>query len=171
MILDVELGGTVIEHERGVRAEEQAVLGVGFPDRCSWCSAAASLVVPGRLWRSACVGCSAHLARRALTRAEATAELGVDVSFVRAPAEPRRLRSWGIARAVGMTLLSIVVSVLALRSSAAATTVAISAVALATSAAITVAAARSRSARPHGDWFVAQCACVTLASLALRFVG
>ena len=175
VILDVELGGLVIEHERGVRAEEQAVLGVGFPDRCSWCSAEASVVVPGRLWRSACAACSTRRTQgrtqRVLTRAEATAELGVDVSFVPAPAEPRQLHSWGSARAAGMALLSIVVLVLALMSSATAPTVAIAVVALATSAAITVAATRSRSARPHADWFVMQCACVTMASLALRFVG
>ncbi len=37
VVLDVELAGTVIEHEHGVRASDQAVLGVHLPHRCtSW---------------------------------------------------------------------------------------------------------------------------------------
>ena len=47
VVLAVDLGGTIIEHERGVRAEEQAVLGVGFPARCHRCGEQATVVVPG----------------------------------------------------------------------------------------------------------------------------
>ena len=39
------------------------------------------------------------------------------------------------------------------------------------SLAITVATVTAGSARSHSDWFVVQCACLTVASLGLRAVG
>ena len=68
VVLAVDLGGTIIEHERGVRAEEQAVLGVGFPARCHRCGEQATVVVPGRLWRSAGAGRAARVGGPQLTR-------------------------------------------------------------------------------------------------------
>lgn len=171
VVLAVDLGGTIIEHERGVRAEEQAVLGVGFPARCHRCGEQATVVVPGRLWRSACAGCAARLGGLALSRSEATAQLGVDVEFVDVPDEPSRLHRWGVLRSLGLSLLSISLVVVSLLGHAAAAGIAITAAGAAASLAVTVATVTAGSARSHSDWFVVQCACLTVASLGLRAVG
>ncbi len=168
VLLDVELGGTVIEHERGYRAELQSILGVGFPCTCSWCGQVASLVVPGRLWRSTCPACAGARSRtRALGRADATALLGIDVHFADVPGETRRRRMVGVARAVGMWVLMLVCVVEAFRSAVNVVAAAGVCMVAVCSFGLCLVTARSRSSRHHGDWFVAQCACVVVGSVLL----
>ena len=167
VVLDVEVAGTVIEHERGVRAEQQSILGIGFPRSCAWCGRPATALAPGRVWRSICDNCAGHGHRRTVTRADATAALGVDVAFVDIRAERSGPRVVGAFRAIGMCLLMIV-CIVAGRGNGVAPVAMIGvyggAAVAAVLGALTVAA---RSARQHSSWFVAQCSCVFVASVLL----
>ena len=93
VVLRVEFSGTVVEHERGLRGEQQTVLGVLFPGACARCGAPANRVLRDRVWASVCPECAARMGRRALTRADAASLLGVDVDFapVAAHRPPRRV--------------------------------------------------------------------------------
>jgi hypothetical protein len=91
VVLDVELAGTVIEHEYGVRASHQAVLGVHLPATCAkWrCRRSTAGVAPYRATsyesqlgaytalRPACTRCGK---RHLLTIAGLASSLGVEVS-------------------------------------------------------------------------------------------
>lgn len=169
VVLSVELGGVLIEHDRGVRAEHQAVLGIWFPSRCSWCGAATEAVVPGRRWRSACGACAQRARRLALCRADATGALGVDVAFVDLPPEPARRRRVGAVRGVAMATLSLLLAFVALR--AAPRPAAIAAIACwLGSFVLAIGTVRARSIRSVEPLFVAQCACLLVASLAVRLL-
>lgn len=147
------------------------MLAVGFPSHCSWCGSPASCVVQGRLWRSACSRCASRHPAEALTRADATASIGVDVHFVDLPRERPHLRRLGALRAVMVWLLSAIVVVLAVVHDASAATIVVASVGATVSFGLAALAAAARSSRPHLDWFVVQCACITVAALTMRFVG
>jgi hypothetical protein len=68
-LLTVDLSGTVLEYERGYRAERQRVLRVEFEDACIVCERASQ---PGRATR---LGAARELATRPFTRAPAPARL------------------------------------------------------------------------------------------------
>jgi hypothetical protein len=168
VVLDVEVAGTVIEHERGVRAQQQSILGIGFPRTCAWCGGGAIAVAPGRVWRSICGDCAGR--RRSVSRAEATAVIGVDVAFVDIPAESRRRRVLGVLRSVGMCVL-MAVCIIAGRDGGVAPAAMSGVFAVAAVAAVLCAlTALARSSRAHTAWFVAQCACLCAAS-ALLIIG
>lgn len=156
VVLDVEFGGIVVEHEMGYRAEEQTVLAVRFPDECAFCARRSSHVVPGRRWRSACGRCSARR-RGALARAEATAMLGVDVDFVSLPAEPATSHLFGAVRALVMFVLALAFVVLGRRAGLSGGVLTALAVVAAMSFVACLATGVARSVRTHTTWFVLQC--------------
>ncbi len=168
VVLDVELSGTVVEHEHGYRAEQQSVLGVRFPAACSWCGAEATRVVAGRIWRSSCARCLTGARRgRAMTRADATARLGVDVVFDRLPTERRRHHVLGSLRAIGMLGLALLPLLLLGRADASKVTAAAMVAVVLCSAVWCAATVLARSIRPHRSFFVAQSGCLFAASLLL----
>ncbi len=170
VLLSVELGGVIIEHDRGVRAEEQAVLGIGFASRCSWCGNSAEVVVPGRRWRPSCRACVRRHRLHSVTRADATAVLGVDVDFVELPPEPHRRWLFGAGRAAFMLVLSTLLTVVT-AATASTTAAACTAAFLLGSLALALGTLTSRSIRSHEPLFIGQCACVVLGSVALRLLG
>jgi hypothetical protein len=70
-----------------------------------------------------------------------------------------------------MWSLSLFLSVVAWRASAGPVAVTAANAGAASSSFALYATARSRSARPHAIWFLVQCACLTLASVAVRLLG
>ncbi len=167
VVLDVEVAGIVIEYERGLRAGQQSILGIGFPRSCAWCGGQASAVAPGRLWRSICADSrdSGHIT--ALSRADATAALGVDVGFVDVPTEPRGRSLLGAARSLGMCMLMFV-CIVAGRDGGVSLAAMIGVTACAgISLSLLVLTVLIRSARQHTTWFVRQCACVCSAWVQL----
>lgn len=70
-----------------------------------------------------------------------------------------------------MWVVSAIVLVLAIATGAAPAAVTTALTTAMISFAIAIATLRARSSRQHLDWFTAQCACVTVASLALRAFG
>jgi hypothetical protein len=167
VVLEVELSGMVVEHERGYRAETQRVLGVRFPDRCAWCDTPATRVAPGRRWRSACGDCPASRRRATIGRAEATARLGIDVSFAHIADEPTRVRRLGIARALAMIVLAIGCVVAARRAGLSEVVVAEVFVAAIVCASLAAATLAVRSVRRHEALFVGQCASLVAAAAAI----
>lgn len=166
VVLDVEFGGLVVEHERGYRAEEQTVLTVRFPDECAFCTRRSSHVVPGRRWRSACTRCSTRR-RGALARSEATAVLGIDVDFVSLPAEPATSQLFGSVRALVMFVLALAFVVQAERAELSGGVLTALAASAATSFVAYLATGTARSVRTHTTWFVLQCALVLASGVTL----
>ena len=168
LVLDVELSGTVIEHERGYRAEQQSIMRVRFPSTCWRCVAPASHVYAGRTWRSLCADCAGRCrGTTALRRADATALLGIDVAFVDRPREPLRWRRLGVARSIGMVLLTLLtMSVVRIARPPLAINVG-SYLCVAASTCLAWATWRVRSARPHDTFFIVQCGCLLVASMLL----
>lgn len=170
VLLDVELAGTIVEHERGYRAGTQQVYGVRFSGSCWRCGALAALVQPGRLWRPMCDACAERSrARRrpVLSRAEATAMLGVDVDFGALPVEPARSRWIGGLRAFAMWLLCVVCLVALQRVPWHGVATIGCAITISASFAALVATATVRTTRCHETLFVLQCACLTAAAVLL----
>lgn len=167
VVLVVELSGTVVQHERGYRGERQSVLGVQFPTRCSWCGEpTAERVVPGRRWRSICLGCAASRRRiTSLNRADATARIGVDVAFVDLPGESGALKRRGVGRAVLMWLMMVACCINATRAPGSAALAAGLAYCTVMSTGFVTATVSSRSARSHSRYFIGQCACIVVGSL------
>jgi hypothetical protein len=103
VILDVELAGTVIEHEYGWRAQHQVVLGVHLPAICAkWrCRRPTAGAAPCRpetyelemshwtLLRPTCTRCAK---RRLVPIADLASELGVEVSAAPPPVRKPRWR-------------------------------------------------------------------------------
>jgi hypothetical protein len=171
VVLDVELSGTVIEHERGYRAEHQSVLGIRFPSRCSRCGGTASHVLRGRLWKSACDRCAASARHgRAMRRADATAWLGVDVDFAPMPKEPRRLRALGVVRSIGMVLVAMVPLLFLEGVERSFATRATLVAGFVVSAALCGVTMLARSSRSHRALFLGQCAGVVAVSMVLRSI-
>jgi hypothetical protein len=92
VVLDVELAGVVVEHQRGWRASHQAVLGVHLPEKCSrfLCRRPTAGVAPYRMthgtiepwpWtvlRPVCARCAK---RRGISLADVASGLGVEVTI------------------------------------------------------------------------------------------
>lgn len=70
-----------------------------------------------------------------------------------------------------MVALSAMLSFLTWRATSNSSAVAMANAGTGVSTIALVATARSRSARPHSAWFVGQCACLALASIAVRLLG
>lgn len=111
VVLEVELSGTIVEHERGARAEEQTVVGILLPAACYGCGDDAGWIdVHRRFWRPLCTGCAAHCRPAAISCDEAASRIGVPVRFDSLAVERRaswRRRQWlsSAAAAVGAALL------------------------------------------------------------------
>jgi hypothetical protein len=92
VVLDVELAGIVVEHQRGWRASHQAVLGVRLPARCSrlLCRRPTAGVAPYRVargsiepwpWTPMRPVCARCMQRRGVPLAEVASALGVEVTI------------------------------------------------------------------------------------------
>ena len=161
VLLEVELAGTVIEHEAGLRGEQQIVLGAFFPGECHRCRRPATHVQPGDTWRSVCTGCGDG----GLNPADATALLGVDVGFSRVPSAGMPKRAMHTARTFLMCVLMTVFAIVGQRAHAG---VAMALAMVAGVVATFVFAAfglTTRQPRRRETWFQAQCLALTLASL------
>lgn len=167
VLLDVELGGTIVEHERGFRAERQLVLGVRFPAGCYWCGDGAVALVPGRRWRAACERCSVLRFRSPVTCSAASGLLGVSVDFGELPHERDSIHRFGRARAAGMWALTYVPLVAAQRAGASSGVVGVAALAAAGSLLLAAMTWRAPAARRHLPLFVGQCALLTSSSVVL----
>jgi hypothetical protein len=165
VVLEVDFGGLVVEHERGWRASEQTVIGARFHDRCAKCPSPASFVGAGRVWCPLCDTCAHRRRRRdALDLGEATARLGLDVAFASLPVESRRARWLGRLRSVGMLLLAIACLIAILTTSPPAWLLGGTIVAGAASFVATLAVWLARTSRNAGRLFVVQCWTVTAAA-------
>lgn len=166
VLLEVELAGTVIEHEAGLRGEHQIVLGAFFPGECHRCRRPATLVQPGDVWRSVCAGCGDS----GLNPADATALLGLDVGFSRARAADMPKRALHTARTF---LVCVLMTVCAIVGQRATQGVAFAAAMVGGVVATFVCAAlglTTRRPRRRETWFQAQCLTLTLASLLVILV-
>lgn len=162
VLLDVELSGAIVEHERGFRAERQRIVGVRFPATCSWCDGPALTVVPGRRWRSACARCGAE--RRALVRADATGVLGIDVGFGATPREAGTARTFGRVRAALVALLTLGWLAVVAAAVVPGWATLVAAACAGGSTIVAGIAWRARSARTHEPCFVAQCGLLVVAT-------
>lgn len=104
VVLDVALGGKIVEHEYGYRAGEQAVLSIALPDRCARCGIGAPTGfrlcgVNGfeRELQPVCGTCERRSARwRRMTIADVAAQTGCGITAARSrisqywPTPPRR---------------------------------------------------------------------------------
>lgn len=104
VLVEVEAHGVIVEHDVGLRAEAQRVLGVSFADRCAWCAEPSTALIasrslPDRKSRfgtaelahvvPACAGCAqTHGDGTTFTLADIAGSLGVEVS-TRTPMPPR----------------------------------------------------------------------------------
>ena len=167
VVLEVELGGTVIEHEHGIRGEQQTVLAMRFPESCTRCHRPATHLQPGRVWRSVCSDCSR---RRSLNRADATAVFGVDVSFT-APTPKKSQRKMEIVRGFSMVVLMLVCALFAPRASSAPAMVVAMSSLVVTSLGLAVATATSRLPRTRETMFILQSMTLFLSSMLLIVVG
>jgi hypothetical protein len=102
-----------------------------------------------------------------MTRADATARLGVDVVFDRLPAERRRHHLFGSFRAIGMFGLALLPLLLLGRAEPSDVTTAAMVSVVLCSAVWCAATVLARSIRPHRSFFVAQSVCLFAASLLL----
>ena len=163
VVLEVELGGTVIEHEQGLRGEQQTVLAMRFPDACTRCRRPATHLQPGRVWRSVCADCTGH---RAVSRADATAPFGVDVSFT-APAPRRSQRVMEAVRGFSMVVLMLVCTIYATKVSPPPAFMALMGGLVALTLGLAVATAASRLPRQRESLFILQSVTLFLSSMLL----
>ncbi len=117
-VADVDLSGTVIEHERGVRAARQRILGLRFADACARCGDPAVAVATGGRWHPACDACRTRARARGVsvhTCAEVASRLGLEVRFATLPVESRRaLLRWrliAVAALVAAIACAVVLAV------------------------------------------------------------
>lgn len=90
VLLEVDLYGNIVEHERGVRAEQQVVLSAALPPRCFRCGVAATELTDfagtpagkGVPWSSLVVACGRHRAQQTLTLAELSALTAVELRWL-----------------------------------------------------------------------------------------
>lgn len=167
VVLEVELGGTVVEHERGLRGEYQTVLGMYFPATCEKCARPATHLRRGRVWSSVCGTCADGLRGRAVSRADATALFGVEVGFVDAHRTRFPKRTVHRLRAAMMMVLIAVAAVYAQRVPSAWWLVAGMAVVGAATTALTAVTFATRFPRTRESLFQAQCLCLAAASMLL----
>ena len=165
VVLEVELGGTVVEHERGMRGEQQTVLAVLFPCRCDRCRRPATHVRRAKVWHSVCSRCAERAPHQVLSRADATALLGVDVGFtpVTTPVAPNRVMH--AVRSLTVTALMTVCAVLASRVTPPLWIMAALVAGVLITACLAGGVLRSRLPRTRERLFLAQCLCLTLGSL------
>jgi len=167
VVLEVEFGGTVIEHDHGMRGEQQTVLAVLFPSTCGRCGAPATALRRGRLWRSSCDACARREPAKAVSRADATALFGVEIGFQDVTPTRTPGRSMHLLRACSMVALMTVCAIAAFRAEAAGwVPVVISASVLATLA-LALGVARAGSPRARESLFQVQCLCLTACSILL----
>ncbi|MFZ4721009.1 MAG: hypothetical protein ACOYMR_16400 [Ilumatobacteraceae bacterium] len=166
VLLEVELDGMIVEHESGMRAEQQRILGVFFPEGCASCRRHATHVLPGRVWRSLCADCAAGRPA-ALSRADATARLGVDVGF--SSFVPARMpkRAMHAVRAASMVALMVVCAVLSRRAHPGAPVTATMVALVAAAVALAVGILTTRLTRRRETLFQLQCLCLTAGSFAI----
>lgn len=167
VVLEVELGGTVVEHERGLRGEYQTVLGLYFPASCERCSAPATHLRRGRVWSSVCGTCAAARPHRTVSRADATALFGVEVGFVDAHRTRHFKRTVHRLRAAAMIVLIAVAAVYARRVPSAWWLLGGLAVLGAVTTALTAVTFATRFPRTRDSLFQAQCLCLAAASMLL----
>ncbi len=167
VVLEVELGGTVIEHEQGYRGEQQTVLAMRFPETCTHCRRQATHLQPGRVWRSVCTDCSG---RRAVNRADATAIFGVDVSFT-APAPKKSQRVLETVRGFSMVVLMMVCAMFATKVSPPLALVVVFGGMVAVSLGLAIATAASRLPRSRESMFILQSVTLFLSSMLLIAIG
>lgn len=165
VVLEVELGGTVVEHERGMRGEQQTVLAMLFPGHCDRCRRPATHVRRGKVWHSVCSRCADRTPHEVISRADATAMLGVDVGFtpVTAPVAPNR--TMHAVRSLSMVVLMTVCAVLAMRVTSPVWVMTALAAGLLTTAGLAAGVLRTRLPRTRETLFQAQCLCLALGSL------
>lgn len=167
VVLEVELGGMVVQHEHGLRAEEQTVLAVLFPARCARCGSPAELVHVGATWRSLCRACADRSSARVLNRAAATEALGVDVAFVDAHRTHLNARVLHVVRSVVILLCTILAAWVTLETSGARWAHAVTAGLVAASLVLTFGVANTGARRARTQLFLAQCAGLICASLVM----
>ena len=165
VVLEVELAGTVVEHERGMRGEQQTVLAMLFPGHCDRCRRPATHLRRGKVWHSVCDGCARRTPDDVVSRADATALLGVDVGFtaVTAPVAPRR--TMHAVRSLSLVILMFVCMMVSLRVAPPMWMVGVLVSGVLGTAALAVGVVITRLPRTREALFQAQCLCLALGSL------
>lgn len=167
VVLEVELGGVVMEHEHGLRAEQQTVLAALFPATCHRCDRPATHLRRGRIWRSSCTACAAHRPHEHMNRAQATAELGVEVGFADAHRHAARGHRLHVLRAWAMVALVAVAAAYMVKVPFTWWLVAGMATCVAAATALAAAATPSRLPRTRETLFQLQCLSLGLAAFLL----
>lgn len=167
VVLEVELAGTVVEHERGLRGEYQTVLGVYFPATCERCDAPATHLRRGRVWSSVCAECAAARPQGIVSRADATALFGVEVGFLDAHRTRHFKRTIHRLRAAAMIALVAVAAVFARRAPSSWWLAGGLAVLGTVTTALAAVTFVTRFPRTRDSLFQAQCVCLAMASLLL----
>ena len=165
VVLEVELAGTVVEHERGMRGEQQTVLAMLFPGHCDRCSRPATHLRRGKVWHSVCGDCATRTPDDVVSRADATALLGVEVGFtpVTAPVAPRRIMH--AVRSFSLVMLMAVCLMVSLRVAPPVWMLAALVAGVLGTAALAVGVVVTRLPRTREALFQAQCLCLALGSL------
>ena len=165
VVLEVELAGTVVEHERGMRGEQQTVLAMLFPGHCDRCRRPATHLRRGKVWHSVCGNCATRAPDDVVSRADATALLGVDVGFtpVTAPVAPRRIMH--AVRSFSLVMLMAVCLMVSLRVAPPVWMLAALVAGVLGTAALAVGVVVTRLPRTREALFQAQCLCLALGSL------
>lgn len=165
VVLEVELGGTVVEHERGMRGEQQTVLAMLFPGHCDRCRRPATHVRRGKVWHSVCARCADRTPHDVISRADATALLGVDVGFtpVTAPVAPQR--TMHAVRSFSLVALMVVCMMVSMRVTPPMWMLAGLAAGVLATVGLAIGVLRTRLPRTREALFQAQCLCLALGSL------
>lgn len=167
VVLEVELGGTVVEHEHGLRGEEQTVLAMLFPGECDRCPRAATHLQRGKVWRSLCTGCAKRESKHIVSRADATALFGVDVGFVQIERKSLPQRAMHALRSFSMVVLMGVCAAFGLRAVPGAAMVVAMLLGIVTTLGLAVGVASTRAPRRREALFQLQCLCLAAASVYL----
>ena len=139
------------------------MIAVRFPEACARCRRPATRVQPGRVWRSVCEQCSDA---QSLSRPDATAMIGVDVSFA-SPAPRTSQRAMETVRGFGMVILTALCMVRSIRTKSPLAIDLLVAASLLVTVGLAVATAITRMRRTRESLFILQSTTLLTASMLL----